>query len=168
VQVGDVVTLTDARGENTGKVVKLTPVAGMVTVLWDSGVQEQVHESELKRIGIAADPPAKKTETLRDEVWDADEGRIDPALLAEEAADDPAPVKKTETLKSVEPEWEGDVMEAPAVPKSGRPVSVESLLTDEDHAVMADEDNSGYHVDDPKHPTFRERLSALWDSRPGK
>lgn len=25
-----------------------------------------------------------------------------------------------------------------------------------------------YADDDPKHPTFRERLSALWDMRPGK
>lgn len=25
-----------------------------------------------------------------------------------------------------------------------------------------------YELNDPKHPTFRERLASLWDSRPGK
>jgi hypothetical protein len=30
---------------------------------------------------------------------------------------------------------------------------------------LADE---SYAQDDPKHPSFRERLAALWDSRPGK
>ena len=28
--------------------------------------------------------------------------------------------------------------------------------------------DEGYEQDDPKHPSWRERLAAIWDSRPGK
>lgn len=38
----------------------------------------------------------------------------------------------------------------------------------EEIARTIDEDHSGYDEDDPKHPTWRERLAAIWDSRPGK
>lgn len=94
MNVGDVVTLTDATGENTGKVTQLLQEPGMVRVTWDSGVSERVHESELK----------KKTEA--------------PSLVGRTLA-----------------------------PRPG---------------------DDAYEDDDPKHPTFRERLAALWDNRFGK
>ena len=33
---------------------------------------------------------------------------------------------------------------------------------------LADAEADAYDEDDPKHPTWRERLAAIWDSRPGK
>jgi hypothetical protein len=109
VKIGDVVTLTDPMGEHTGTVTKILDEDGMVAVTWNSGVTERVHESELSLAGRTLAPRPG------DDVWDAEEGRINPGLLREEAEADEA-----------------------------------------------------YEADDPKHPTFRERLSALWDARPGK
>lgn len=31
-----------------------------------------------------------------------------------------------------------------------------------------DESFTGYELDDPKHPTYHERMSELWDTREGK
>jgi hypothetical protein len=47
------------------------------------------------------------------------------------------------------------------------------VLSDADVEALADEaergyDIEGYDEDDPKSPGWRERLAAIWDSRPGK
>lgn len=34
--------------------------------------------------------------------------------------------------------------------------------------LLNDSNSDAYEPNDPKHPTFRERLASLWDSRPGK
>ncbi len=67
-----------------------------------------------------------------------------------------APVKSVEAL----PEWEGGVTEAPPVAKPGAPLSDD--LNDEPS------DGEGYDLDDPKHPTFRERMVAFWDALTNK
>lgn len=42
------------------------------------------------------------------------------------------------------------------------------MLTDADIEALADEAEQGYDLSDPKHPTFHERASDLWDMREGK
>ena len=37
-----------------------------------------------------------------------------------------------------------------------------------DTVPMPDLSDEGYEPDDPKHSSWRERLAAIWDSRPGK
>lgn len=51
--------------------------------------------------------------------------------------------------------------------KLGAPVPVESILDDEDFAVLRDKDDEGGYEEE-KRPSFRERLASLWDSRPGR
>lgn len=51
------------------------------------------------------------------------------------------------------------------VPPAGDPVA--------DHEAIqvgpgSDWEPDGYEEDDPKHPSWRDRLAAIWDSRPGK
>ena len=106
MEVDDVVTLTDATGEHTGKVTKILDEDGMVAVTWNTGVTERIHESEL--VGASS--------------MDS----TGPGL----------------------PPWEPKMFQ--------------------DELARANPDEEAYEPDNPKHPTFRERLSALWDSRPGK
>lgn len=90
MRVGDRVSITDPQQTHEGTVTTVLD-NGMLTVKWDSGMNERVHESEITLLGRTLAPR---------------EG--------DEAYDD------------------------------------------------------AYESDDPKHPSFRERLAALWDSRPGK
>lgn len=41
-------------------------------------------------------------------------------------------------------------------------------VTERIHEDELDAEDGGRPLDDPKHPTYRERLAELWDSRPWK
>lgn len=67
MKVGDLVSLTDNRGEHTGTVTQITESGfdkGLVSVRWESGVTERCDPKELKVIGVKAEgaPSTKKVE----------------------------------------------------------------------------------------------------------
>lgn len=116
--VGDRVSITDPQNTHEGTVTTVKD-DGMLTVKWDSGMTERVHESELTLLGyqlgapLSGGPPANR-------------------LAMEQAK----------------------IQQGLAEAVRGETVPMPNL-----------DDDDGYDQDDPKHPSFRERLAAWWDAR---